>query len=137
MTASTWQSHVGVASSRRTEALELDQITTFATAVSGPNGALRGGVPATYLTKMRSAEFELFSKMGIPLPSILHAEQEYQYLRPLRVGEVLTFEARLIKALEKSGGKLSFLTFQTDFMDTGGAKCAVSVTTVVVRGGGA
>lgn len=53
----------------------------------------------------------------------LHAEQHFEYHRPLRVGEVLTVSQSLGKTWEKSGrrgGLLRFIETITEFRDAAG-----------------
>jgi acyl dehydratase len=53
----------------------------------------------------------------------LHAEQHYEYHRPLKVGDVLTAETKPGKAWEKEGrrgGKLKFTESVTEYRDQNG-----------------
>jgi hypothetical protein len=65
----------------------------------------------------------------------LHAEQHYEYHRPLRAGDVLTAETRDGKRWEKEGkraGKLVFSEMITDYRDQQG-ELVVTARTVGVR----
>jgi hypothetical protein len=68
------------------------------------------------MTCLRAGEFELFSRFGIPLSSLLHAEQNYRYETGIEAGDELEFETRLTQALEKRGAKgaMHFLTLDTE-----------------------
>lgn len=65
----------------------------------------------------------------------LHAEQHFEYVRPLRPGDVLTTETRPGKTWErdsKRAGKLNFSEQITEFRDQSG-ELVVTVRSVVVK----
>jgi acyl dehydratase len=65
----------------------------------------------------------------------LHAEQHYEYHRPLRSGDVLTVESRPGETWEKEGrrsGRLLFSEIVTEFRDQNG-ELVVTARTVGVR----
>jgi acyl dehydratase len=65
----------------------------------------------------------------------LHAEQHFEYFRPVRVGETLSVVERVGSTWQKEGrrgGRLSFTETCTDFIDVGG-KIVISVRTVSVQ----
>ena len=65
----------------------------------------------------------------------LHAEQEFEYLRPLRVGETLTVHKRAGKTWTKEGrsGVLDFSERHTEFHDADGKVVARSTTVTVIK----
>jgi hypothetical protein len=65
----------------------------------------------------------------------LHAEQRYEYHRPVRAGDVLQVTIRPGRTWEKSGrrgGKLTFSEMITEYRDASGA-LVVTATSVGVR----
>ena len=72
--------------------------------------------------------------MGISRKRALHAGQEYEYLRPIHVGDVLVGRTTLTEVTEKSGrsGRLRFLTLETRFSREG-VEVAVVRNKVVER----
>ena len=57
---------------------------------------------------------------GFVLRRVLHGEQEYEYVRPLRAGDVLTTESHVKEQYEKEGkrgGKMQFVVTETVFKD--------------------
>ena len=65
----------------------------------------------------------------------LHAEQHYEYHRPLRAGDVLSAETRTGNTWEKEGrraGKLTFTELITEYRDEQG-ELVVTARTVGVR----
>jgi acyl-CoA thioesterase FadM len=57
------------------------------------------GVPLTFATIFRKAEFEWVDRVQMKVQSVLHAEQEYHYLAPLQVGDrpVITTSLKNLK----------------------------------------
>ena len=72
--------------------------------------------------------------MGISRKRALHAGQEYEYLQPIHVGDLLTGRTTLTEVSEKKGrsGKLRFLTLETRFRRDG-VEVAVVRNRVVER----
>jgi hydroxyacyl-ACP dehydratase HTD2-like protein with hotdog domain len=69
------------------------------------------------MTVFRKGEFELFQSLQIELSRILHTEQEYEFERPIQVGETLSFQTTLSHVLEKQTATqlIQFATFETTF----------------------
>lgn len=72
--------------------------------------------------------------MGISRSRALHAGQEYEYLQPIHVGDLLTGRTMLTEVSEKTGrsGRLRFLTLETRFRRDG-VEVAVVRNRVVER----
>ncbi len=114
------------------EKASSDRLEKFASSVGAP---VEKEAAPTFVTVCRRGEFDLFQKMGVPLSRVLHGEQEYEYLAPIRAGDDLEYETTLAKAFEKRGasGGMLFLVFETHIR-AAGRGAAVSRTTVIVRG---
>jgi hypothetical protein len=125
------KSRVGEKSGVRVEECSAERVHRFARSIGAPVG---DEAPPTFLTVMRRSEFDLFDQLGIPLQSILHAEQEYTYVEPIRVGDTVRCQSELAKVLEKSGasGSMAFMTFRTEFI-VRERPVATSSTVIVVR----
>lgn len=66
---------------------------------------------------------------------VLHGEQEFEYVRPLRAGDVLTATSRVIDSYEKEGkrgGTMQFVVSETQFADANGEVVAYSRGTSIV-----
>lgn len=72
--------------------------------------------------------------MGISRSRALHAGQDYEYLQPIHVGDLLTGRTTLTEVSEKAGrsGRLRFFTLETRFRRDG-AEVAVVRNRVVER----
>ncbi|MCC7441187.1 MAG: MaoC family dehydratase N-terminal domain-containing protein [Bdellovibrionales bacterium] len=133
----TIEERVGERSTAHRQVVTSEAIERFAKAVGSK---MRAEAPPTYMTTLRAAEFELFRKLGIPLASILHAEQQYSY-EPggIPAGSEVEFVS-VFKSFAQKRGKsatLSFLEFETDVYRLDGGerrRSGSSLTTIVVRG---
>src|SRR5690606_21606156 len=107
----------------------------FETAEGIFSGAGTGRVSPVFLTRFRDSEWELFKELGIPLQEILHGEQEYEFSRPLSMGDALEYETEFTQCLEKvrKDTFMRFLTFETRFR-SGEDRVALSRTLVIQRG---
>jgi acyl dehydratase len=90
------------------------------------------GVPPTFLTV---AEFSVFPQViadptvGLDFTRVLHGGQEYELVRPPRVGETLTVKAR-IDSIRVRGGT-GFLTIAMDMFDEAGEPVAHTRSTMI------
>ena len=65
---------------------------------------------------------------------LLHGEQEFEYLKPIRAGDVLTFRSRTKDVFEKAGkrgGKMLFIIGETEFRNQRGEVVAYSRNTLI------
>lgn len=115
-------------------AVEGGRVASFAAAVGHPGE----GVPPTFATApelLAGLEHALADpELGLDLSRVLHAEQAYEWRRPLRVGETLTAEATIEQIRAK--GPVELLTLRTDLRDRAGDVVVVGRSMVVVRSPG-
>lgn len=78
------------------------------------------------------------SRRGVDPPfdpyRLLHGEQEFEYVRPLRAGETLTGRTRLADYYEKEGrrgGTMRFAVYETEFRDPSGEPVCWSRATMI------
>lgn len=114
-------------------AFELDaaRVDAFAAAVAHAGA----GVPPTFATapEFAAGMMNLIAdaELGFDLSKVLHGEQEYEWGRPMRVGETLTAET-VIESIRGRGG-MRFLTLRTHLRDEAGDTVVVAVSTLIVR----
>ncbi|MBM4258050.1 MAG: MaoC family dehydratase [Deltaproteobacteria bacterium] len=68
---------------------------------------------------------------------ILHGEQEFEYFKPIYVGDTLTAVTKVANIFEKTGGRggtMTFVVMDTDFTNQKGEKVAVVHFTVIETG---
>ncbi|MBY0471306.1 MaoC family dehydratase N-terminal domain-containing protein [bacterium] len=129
------ESFVGKKTGTYSETLKPEDVKAFCEAVGIPFNQEK--IPPTYLTTLRTGEFDLLKEIGVPLPQILHGEQEYTYEKEIRPGSAIQFETEFTQVTKKEGknGVMSFLIF-TSKISSNGSLSATSKTTVVARGVG-
>jgi acyl dehydratase len=92
-------------------------------------------VPVTFVTVAEFSSFPAIMgdpELALDFSRVVHADQEYEFTRPLRVGETLTARSRIAKARSKGGQ--SFLTIETRLLDASGAAVVTARATMVERG---
>lgn len=131
------QSLIGTSSEPQAFEITPEAVAQFiaATGDSPSANAARDSsyVPLTFPTTFR-----------IPIPNLgldgskmqlIHGEQEYQYTRPLRVGEKITCVARILNIQEKAGrsGSMTFVTSAIEGKDSQGELAFTGRSTLIVR----
>jgi hypothetical protein len=74
-------------------------------------------------------------RSGMDMRRVLHGEQEFEYVRPLRAGDVLTATSHVKDEYEKEGkrgGTMRFVITETVFRDPEGEVVAYSRGTTIV-----
>jgi acyl dehydratase len=125
--------------------VELGKIREFAKAVKDPNPAYvddeSAVAPPTFLMTVAHWIVDLSAtRPGVRLDTkrLLHGEQEFEYLAPIRAGDVLTFRSRTKVVFEKAGkrgGTMVFVVGETEFRNQRGEVVAFMRNTVIETGG--
>jgi acyl dehydratase len=120
--------------------VETGKVREFARAVKDPNPLYRqpeGVVPPTFLMTIAHWIGDLGqtrSAVKLDYRRLLHGEQEFEYVRPIRPGDVLTFRSRTKDVFEKDGkrgGKMLFVIGETEFKNQRGEVVAYSRNTAI------
>jgi acyl dehydratase len=91
-------------------------------------------VPPTFAT---AAEFAVMpfivgdAELGLDFSRVVHAEQEYEWRRPFRMGETLTVRSRIASIRQKAGN--GFLTIHTELLDGEGELVVLARATMIER----
>jgi acyl dehydratase len=107
-----------------------ERVRAFQILFGGPTS----GVPSTLLT---AAEFTLFPHvigdpdLALDFRKVVHGSQEYEFRRPLQVGDALTVHARIASIRQKGGN--GFLTVEMRMDDVDGDTVAVARSTMIER----
>lgn len=124
-----------------------DSVREFADAIGDPNPVFRdaaaakaaghAGViaPPTYVTKLNflyAPQIVLDEDLNLNYALVVHGEQEYEYLRPLRAGDRLIGKPRIADITAK--GRNELLVTEASVETTEGEKVAVARSTIVSRG---
>ncbi len=87
-------------------------------------------VPLTFSTKYRHQEFELLRSLNVDFHELLHLEQGYQYLEPIKVGDSLEISSRISE--NKIKKNMQFITLET-LISSGSQIKVISESKMVVR----
>ena len=86
-----------------------------------------GGImpPVTFLQTVTHWDNDGSSRVRVPfdLKRVLHGEQEYEFLKPIHAGDVLTAVSRIVDLYEKPGkrgGSMSFAVTETEYKNERG-----------------
>jgi acyl dehydratase len=127
--------------------VERDQVLQFDDAIGEQNPEFREAeaarsaghtdqlAPPTFVTKvqiMASAQVVLDQELGLNYMMVVHGEQEFEWRRPVVVGDVLTAVPRIADIYAK--GPNEFLLIEAEVKDSSGETVAVSRTTLLSRG---
>jgi acyl dehydratase len=128
-------------------AVERDRVVQFADAIGDPNPVFREPeaakaagfgeqvAPPTFVTVMQiltSGQVVLDQELGLNYALVVHAEQEYEWHRPVRVGDVLSAVPRIADIYAK--GPNEFLVIEADIKDASGESVVLARTTLLSRG---
>jgi len=151
------KSLVGKSAKPFTMPIEWSKVREFARAIKDRNPVYFdpevakkecGGVPIPPTFLMASAFWQAPSAqdsgtaldLGLDTRRILHGEQEFEYYKPIFVGDVLTGVTRLADLYEKEGGrggKMTFAVVETEYTNQKGEKVALTRSVLIETGGGA
>ena len=127
--------------------VERDRVVQFADAIGEDNSVFRDAeatkseeygeqlAPPTFVTVMQimtSGQVVLDQELGLNYALVVHAEQEYDWRRPVQVGDVLSAVPRIADIYSK--GPNEFLVIEADIKDTSGQTVVVARTTLLSRG---
>jgi acyl dehydratase len=123
--------------------VERGKIAEFARAVlseseahSKPDAVASPTFPQTLsFWRMRANRPREVGRGGMDMRRVLHGEQEFEYVRPLRAGDVLTATSHVKDEYEKEGkrgGTMRFVVSETVFKDQNGEIVAYSRGTSIV-----
>lgn len=104
--------------------VESGKVREFARAVHDPlSEEDPAEVPITFPVVLTAEFVERFIREILPLDRTrtVHGEQEYEYLRPLRIGETVSCTARVVADEMKAGrrgGQMRIVTIEIELSDS-------------------
>ena len=136
------ESHIGKVFDPFEVEVEKGAIIKFADAIADPNPRFSNRktdleAPPTFGTTFRPEEgfFQTFEDLGVDLTRVLHEEEEYEYFRAIKPGDVLTCKTRVANVYSKLGksGGMDFVVLETECKDPSGETVLIQRGTIVVR----
>jgi len=101
----------------------------------GPNAIAPPTYPIAFMTQAMSGGMETFLALGLNFMTLVHGEQEFEYVRPVKAGETLTLKGRIADVYEKVGssGTLDFVVLETEAADAAGKPVFYSRNILISR----
>jgi len=110
--------------------VDAPHVAAFARALRDPNPAYTGPdattapltYPIAFMAQALAGGSSTFDELGLNFMTLIHGEQEFEYIRPVRLGETLTLTGRVGDIYEKTGssGTLDFVVLETEARDAEG-----------------
>jgi acyl dehydratase len=120
------------------ETFKVDQekINAFSDAIGDNNDYVKQGFASpTYLIsiQMGAMEVALFDpELGLDYSKVVHGEQSFEYKKPVKAGDELSFIST-IEAIKSKVGN-DFITIRSDVKDAAGNEVATLKATLIARG---
>ena len=131
------RSLIGKSSSPYTFEVTEEAVRRFMEATEDP--ALQSHAPLLYAPPTFPTTFRGMHVPGLELDNtrmqILHGEQQYNYVRRLRIGEQVTCTVRVLDVRERAGrsGPMSFIISETTGVDSQQQRIFTALSTAIVR----
>lgn len=135
------RSLLGVWGPESTMRIETGKVREFARAVKDPNPVFQDDTgalaPPTFLMTIAHWLRDLGqtrSAVKLDYRRLLHGEQDFEYVKPIRAGDVLTFRSRTKDVFEKQGkrgGTMTFVIGETEFKNQRGEVVAYMRNTAI------
>ena len=107
--------------------VDAEHVAGFAAALGDTNPEYANVAPPTYpiafMTQAMSGGMNTFLELGLNFMTLVHGEQEFEFVRPVKVGETLELTGRIADIYEKTnsaGATLDFVVMETEGKDTAG-----------------
>lgn len=88
------------------------------------------GAAPTFATTFRKGEFDFLDKLKVNLKTLLHTEQEYQFVTPFQEGDSLEIETKLASVKQRRG--MAFVSLESDVKAANDLRLR-SISTFVLR----
>jgi acyl dehydratase len=118
---------IGEVLSTGSATVTAEHVARFAEALGDHNDRYRGSAavapptyPIAFMAQAMAGGAETFQKLELNYATLVHGEQEFEYMRPIRAGETLTLTGRIGDIYEKrssSGAVLDFVVLETEARD--------------------
>ena len=122
--------------SSETFKVDQEKINAFSDAIGDDNDYVKQGFASpTYLIsiQMGAMEVALFDpELGLDYSKVVHGEQSFEYKKPVKAGDELSFISTIEDIKSKVGN--DFITIRSDVKDAAGNDVATLKATLIARG---
>jgi len=129
------RSHLGYALPAFTVEVSAARIAAFLLAI-GDSSASSTVAPLTFMKAIEgehNSSQRIMETLGVDLRRVLHAEQQFDYLGPIRAGDQLSVERRVTDLYEKKNGALEFIVIESSIRHAARGLLGRSRQVVLVR----
>ncbi len=123
-------------SSLETFKVDQEKINAFSDAIGDNNDYVKQGYASpTFLIsiQMGAMEVALFDpELGLDYSKVVHGEQSFEYKKPVKAGDELSFISTIEDIKSKVGN--DFITIRSDVKDAAGNEVATLKATLIARG---
>jgi acyl dehydratase len=91
--------------------------------------------PPTFSTAFREDSGTLLRDLGVDISRLLHGEQEFEHVKPIRPGETYLCRSKIVDVYEKTGrsGPMAFVVRETAVTDADNDVVVIMRQTTVIR----
>jgi acyl dehydratase len=91
--------------------------------------------PPTFPTTFREDSGTLLRDLGVDISRLLHGEQEFEHMKPIRPGETYLCRSKIVDVYEKTGrsGPMAFVVRETAVTDADNEVVVIMRQTTVIR----
>ncbi len=109
--------HIGLSLAPFKVTIDGERVQLFAKAIGETDPQfLNDIVPPTFLKAIdgeNNSSRLILEMLNVDLTRILHAEQQFDYLEPVRAGDCITVDRRVLDIYDKRDGELEFIVIES------------------------
>jgi acyl dehydratase len=129
--------HVGYALPPFSVTVDAARLERFAQAIGERNPRLVSETAPPTFMKVLEGEHNssraILTALNVDLKRVLHAEQRFEYIAPILVGDTVTIERSITEIYERKNGAMEFIVIESRFTGRGQKLLGRSRQTVLVR----
>jgi hypothetical protein len=126
--------HIGFSLPPFTVLVEHEQLRRFSEAIG--NSVHSGVAPPTYMKVIEGENGgarAIVAALGVDLRRVMHVEQEFEYGAPIRGGDHVTVERRVVDIFDRKDGAHEFVILESTLLNADGVRLGRSTQRILVR----
>jgi hypothetical protein len=132
--------HIGFSLPPFKVAIDRERLRLFATAIGETDPQFSSDIaPPTFLKAIdgeNNSSRLILDALKVDLTRVLHAEQQFDYVAPVRAGDCITVERRVLNIFDKREGALEFIVIESVLSNQASAVVGRTRQVVMVRNPG-
>lgn len=129
------RSRIGFTTAPTAVTVDAWRVKLFCQAIGDAEPAAGAPLPPTFLKAIEGEHFSsaaLLQLLQVPMQGVLHAEQRFDHVASVRVGDLVEVSRRIERIDDKKDGALSFIVVETEYR-VASRRVATSTQTILVR----